>query len=334
MATMTIRLPDAKHTRLKQLAARQGVSLNKLIEEWSSVALAQFDAETRFRVRAARGNPAAGLALLDKLDLALAPRSRASTGSASPARPFQARLTCWHHRSTLVAPSPSARAIEVGDCLRAQSPKPKSFVDDRRRTSSAKPQTRTASVVPQPLHGLGGTPRVHRVRTRRRVRPTAPRCRAVRARCIPLVAVAQPWRLRLAAKPFRSRRHGIGSMYWAAFRRTGCLSPDPLRAERRLPAFAVGRWSFELHRPTTSLRRVHPVASFVCASVPGTTRWHAPAAWTALPTAFRLRSRRRRWATGSPGPTGGTLIRVRRLKHRLTRSRHRIPLRPPHSLRG
>ena len=33
------------------------------------------------------------------------------------------------------------------------------------------------------------------------------------------------------------------------------------------------------------------------------------------------------------GPTWGTLIRVRRLKHRLNR-RHRIPLRPPHSLRG
>ena len=76
MARITIRLPDAKHTRLKQLAARQGVSLNQLIEEWSSVALAQSDAETRFRVRAARGNPAAGLALLDKLDLALTPRSR------------------------------------------------------------------------------------------------------------------------------------------------------------------------------------------------------------------------------------------------------------------
>jgi hypothetical protein len=73
---MTIRLPDAKHTRIKQLAARQGANLNQLIEEWSNVALAQFDAETRLRVRAARGNPAAGLALLDKLDLALTPRSR------------------------------------------------------------------------------------------------------------------------------------------------------------------------------------------------------------------------------------------------------------------
>jgi len=73
---MAIRLPEDKHTRLKQLAARQGVSLNKLTEEWSSVALAQFDAGTRFRVRAARGDPSVGLALLDKLDGALAPRSR------------------------------------------------------------------------------------------------------------------------------------------------------------------------------------------------------------------------------------------------------------------
>ena len=75
MATMTIRLPDAKHVRLKQLAARQGVSLNKLIEEWSSVALAQFDAETRFLVRAARGDARTGLALLDKLDATLAKRT-------------------------------------------------------------------------------------------------------------------------------------------------------------------------------------------------------------------------------------------------------------------
>ena len=84
MAAMRIQLPDATHARLKQLAARQGVSLNKLIEEWSSVALAQFDAETRFRVRAARGHPAAGLALLDKLDLALTPRSRVKQPTPPP----------------------------------------------------------------------------------------------------------------------------------------------------------------------------------------------------------------------------------------------------------
>jgi predicted transcriptional regulator len=65
---MTIRLPDAKHERLRRLAERHGVSLNKLVDEWASMALAQFDAETRFLVRAARGSAQRGLALLDKLD--------------------------------------------------------------------------------------------------------------------------------------------------------------------------------------------------------------------------------------------------------------------------
>lgn len=68
MATMTIRLPDAKHERLRRLAEQQGISLNKLVEEWASGALAQFEAETRFSVRAERGNPRRGLALLDKLE--------------------------------------------------------------------------------------------------------------------------------------------------------------------------------------------------------------------------------------------------------------------------
>lgn len=33
MATMTIRLPDEKHHRLRLLAQRNGVSLNKLVDE-------------------------------------------------------------------------------------------------------------------------------------------------------------------------------------------------------------------------------------------------------------------------------------------------------------
>lgn len=71
MATMTIRLPDDKHDRLKQLAQRRGLSLNKLIEEWSTVALAEFDSECRFRVLASRGDPKRALRVLDKLDAAL-----------------------------------------------------------------------------------------------------------------------------------------------------------------------------------------------------------------------------------------------------------------------
>ena len=77
MSVLTIRVPDAKHERLKQLAKSRGISVNKLIEELSTVALAQHDAEMRFRLRAARGSPERGLKLLDKLDRAFARKSRA-----------------------------------------------------------------------------------------------------------------------------------------------------------------------------------------------------------------------------------------------------------------
>ena len=68
MATLTIRLPDDKHERLRQLAKRQRISMNKLMEDLSTAALAEFDAETRFRARAALGDPARALRLLAKLD--------------------------------------------------------------------------------------------------------------------------------------------------------------------------------------------------------------------------------------------------------------------------
>jgi len=68
MATLTIRLPDDKHERLKELARRRNMSVNKLIEELSTIALAEFDVETRFRAMAAKGTVEAGLALLVQLD--------------------------------------------------------------------------------------------------------------------------------------------------------------------------------------------------------------------------------------------------------------------------
>jgi hypothetical protein len=68
MSTITIRLPDAKHERLKYLARSQNVSLNKLFEEWATVALAQQDAEANYAMRRARGDRQRGLDLLDKLD--------------------------------------------------------------------------------------------------------------------------------------------------------------------------------------------------------------------------------------------------------------------------
>ena len=68
MATLTVRIPDDKHLRLKQLARSKGISINKLIEELSTVALAEFDTHNRFKLLAARGNVSRGLEILDKLD--------------------------------------------------------------------------------------------------------------------------------------------------------------------------------------------------------------------------------------------------------------------------
>lgn len=68
MSIMTIRLAEEKHARLRQLAEAQGVSMNKLVDEMATIALAQFDAQTRSRARAAAGSAAKGLKVLDKLD--------------------------------------------------------------------------------------------------------------------------------------------------------------------------------------------------------------------------------------------------------------------------
>jgi len=68
MATLTIRLPDDKHLKLKKLAESQGMSVNKFIEELSAIALVEFDTHTRFKLLAAKGDRATGLKLLDKLD--------------------------------------------------------------------------------------------------------------------------------------------------------------------------------------------------------------------------------------------------------------------------
>lgn len=68
MGTLTIRLPDDKHLKLKELAKARGTNVNQLIEEISTVALADFDAQMRFQTWAAMGNVQRGLELLDKLE--------------------------------------------------------------------------------------------------------------------------------------------------------------------------------------------------------------------------------------------------------------------------
>lgn len=67
MSALTVRLPDDKHERLKALARSRGTTLNRLIDDMATEMLAQHDAETHFRLRAARGagQEARGLALLE-----------------------------------------------------------------------------------------------------------------------------------------------------------------------------------------------------------------------------------------------------------------------------
>lgn len=67
MSTLTIRLPDDKHERLKALAEARNISVNKLIDELATIALANHDARLRFEVRARRGSTRKALTILDRL---------------------------------------------------------------------------------------------------------------------------------------------------------------------------------------------------------------------------------------------------------------------------
>ena len=68
MSALTLRLPDDKHERLRALAQSRGTSVNRLLDEVTTLLLAEYDAETRFKLRAQRGADKVerGLALLDK----------------------------------------------------------------------------------------------------------------------------------------------------------------------------------------------------------------------------------------------------------------------------
>ena len=76
MSTLTIRLPDDKHLRLRKLAKHRAMSINKLMEELATISIAEFDAETRYRTLAARSSVKKGLAILDKLDAKFARESK------------------------------------------------------------------------------------------------------------------------------------------------------------------------------------------------------------------------------------------------------------------
>lgn len=68
MTALTLRLPDQKHQRLRAFAQSRGTSVNRLLDDLTTQVLIDFDAETRFRLRAASGANQAerGLDLLKK----------------------------------------------------------------------------------------------------------------------------------------------------------------------------------------------------------------------------------------------------------------------------
>ena len=68
MSTLTLRITDTKYERLKNYAKSKEISLNKLFDEFATIALTQFDAKTRFDLMASKGDKIKGLDLLDKLD--------------------------------------------------------------------------------------------------------------------------------------------------------------------------------------------------------------------------------------------------------------------------
>ncbi len=70
MSALSFRLPDTKHKRLKELAKSRGVSINALLEEATTLMLAEFDFKTQFELRARNGLSKAqrGLELLNQAE--------------------------------------------------------------------------------------------------------------------------------------------------------------------------------------------------------------------------------------------------------------------------
>ena len=67
MGSLHLRIDDQKHKRLKELAKSRNMSVNKLLEELTTIALTEYDIETRFRLRASRGSTEKALEVLNKL---------------------------------------------------------------------------------------------------------------------------------------------------------------------------------------------------------------------------------------------------------------------------
>ena len=55
MTASTLRLADEKHQRLKKLAQNKGITLNKLLDEMTTLMPTEFDLETRYLARVKKG---------------------------------------------------------------------------------------------------------------------------------------------------------------------------------------------------------------------------------------------------------------------------------------
>jgi predicted transcriptional regulator len=66
MSAISLRLPDSIHNRIKELAARDHVSVNQFLATAAAEKLAALEAEAYIAERAARGNRARFLELLNK----------------------------------------------------------------------------------------------------------------------------------------------------------------------------------------------------------------------------------------------------------------------------
>ena len=68
MTRLTLRLPADTHMRLKALAQARKMSVNQLMDELVTIALANHDAFLRFRALARHGDPHRALERLERLD--------------------------------------------------------------------------------------------------------------------------------------------------------------------------------------------------------------------------------------------------------------------------
>jgi predicted transcriptional regulator len=68
MANFTVRIPEDRYRRLKQLAEARKTSLNSLFEEMATIMLTEHDVQTRLELRKQRGSAKGLIEALDALD--------------------------------------------------------------------------------------------------------------------------------------------------------------------------------------------------------------------------------------------------------------------------